>query len=177
MSSLVMVRYAHALLGLAEERGTLDQTEVDLANVCQVIRQYPEISHLVLNSTISQPEKEDFIDKIIPQDISRLVVQFIKVLIRKRRFEELDAIRQEFHRLYEKKRNIQEVTVITAVPVSKANEERLKKVLKNKLGTEIRLIYDVHPNVIGGMILRFDHTEINGSYSGRLEELSRKLRI
>jgi len=176
MDSLAVVRYSRALLELADERGELDKTEQDLTTVCTVVRQYPEIAHLVLNTTISQAEKEDFIDKIIPSEITRLVVQFIKVLIRKGRFEELDAIQKEFHQLYESKRGIKEVTAITAVPISGQHQNRLTSVLKKKLNSEIRLTNDVDPKILGGMVLRFNHIEIDGSYSNQLAELKQHLK-
>ena len=176
MDSLAVVRYTRALLELADERGELDKTERDLTSVCTVVGQYPEIAHLVLNTTISQTEKEDFIDKIIPSEISRLVVQFIKVLIHKRRFEELDAIQKEFHQLYESKRGIKEVVAITAVPISGQHQNRLTSVLKKKLNSEIRLTNDVDPKILGGMVLRFNHIEIDGSYSNQLAELKQHLK-
>jgi len=168
-------RYARALFGLAESRQTLQTVENDLIKVRQIVSQYPEISHLVLNSTISQMEKEDFLEKIFPGDISRLVINFLKILIKKRRFQDLSFMQEEFHRLFERKQGLQEVTVITAVPISTANQEKLKQALKKTLSCDIRLLTETDAKILGGMILRFNGTEIDGSYKNRLEALKQKL--
>jgi len=175
IDSTAVDRYARALLGLAEERKILPQVEKDLARVRQFVSQYPEISHLVLNSTISHAEKEDFIGKIIPSDVNPLVLEFIKVLMKKNRFRELGFIQERFHRLYEKHQGIEEVTCITAVPLNAAIQEKLKTVLKRRLKSEILLTTETDPRILGGMILRFSGQEIDGSFRGRLDELRQML--
>lgn len=175
MDPTAILRYARALFNLAQERQDLEQIEKDLSKIRELVKQYPEISHLVLNSTISLTEKEDFIEKIFPADISRLVIHFLKVLIKKRRFQEFPLMQEEFHRLYQKKQGVRGVTAITAVPMSPKSEERLLQVLKHKLKSEIRLLTQTDPLLLGGLILRFDGMEIDASYKNRLEQIRQKL--
>ena len=174
-SSHAARRYARALFGLAENRNELETTENSLGEACKSIKRHPEISHLVLNSTIARDEKEDFIDKVFLPPVSPLVVQFIKVLIRKRRFQELAAIQEEFHRRLEKKNGVEEVTAITAIPLSRANREKLHALLKNKLHAEVKLFEETNPNILGGLILKFGGYEINGSYRYQLDEIKQQL--
>lgn len=175
MDSKAVRRYARALFNLAELKTQLDLTEKDFLKIRQLVNQYPEISHLVLNSTISQAEKEDFIEKVFPPDLSKLILSFLKVLIKKRRFKELVSIQEEFHRLYEKKKNIQEVQVVTAVSMAPPAREKLIQALKKKLACEIRLMTETDPLILGGMIITFDGMQIDASYKTRLEVLRQKL--
>jgi F-type H+-transporting ATPase subunit delta len=168
-------RYARALFGLADSRGELEPLEKDLDDAKKLVRQHPEISNLVLNTTISQGEKEDFLEKVFPTAFSPLLIDFLKLLVKKRRFPELPFIQEEFHRLYEKKQGIQEVKAITVVPLSPPNQEKLREMLKRKLQCEIRLVTEIDRNLIGGFILRFNGTEINATYKNRLEEIRQKL--
>jgi len=175
MGSLASIRYARALFSIAESQTQADLVEKDLSRAMSIVKQYSEIQHLVLNPTIPQTEKEDFVDKIFPSDITPLVIQFIKVLIKKGRFGEFATIQEEFHKLYEKKLGIQEVTAITAVPLSKENEDKLIHVLEDKFKSKIHLINEADPKIIGGLILRFNGSEINGGYKARLEEIKQAL--
>ena len=168
-------RYSRALLEFAGKSVDLDALEKNFIHLITLLDQHPEITHLVLNSTISQAEKEDFVDKVFASDITRVLIQFIKVLIKKRRFQEVRLIQEEFHKLYEKKRGLQEVRVITASPLSQSSEKKLSAVLKTKLRSEIRLIPETDPSILGGLILRFNGTEIDASYKNRLAELRQKL--
>ncbi len=170
-----VARYARALFGLAEKRGELEALDRDFTNVRRLVDGHAEITHLVSNSTIAFAEKEDFLEKIVPAEISHLLLHFLKVLVKKKRFRELTAIQDAFHRLFEKKQGIQEVRVVSAAELSNAQEKKLQEVLKKKLNAQIRLVPTVDPNLIGGLILRFDGTEINASIRNRLEELRQKL--
>lgn len=168
-------RYSRAIFELGEKSGQLDSLDNQLLAARKIVEKYPEIGRLVSNSTIAFSEKEDFIGKIFPADLSPLVINFLKVLIRKKRFLGLSAIQEDFHRLYEKKRRVEEVTVISAVPLSEQNAAKLKSVLNKKLNSDINLIQQVNPHMIGGLILRFAGNEINASFRARLESLHQLL--
>lgn len=168
-------RYARALIELAEQSGDIQRIDKDFLKVRALLAKHPEITHLVGNSSISRVEKEDFIDKIFGDEISRPLINFIKVLIHKKRFSQMISIQEEFHRLCEKSRGIREFAVLTPYSLSTENTGRLKKMLANKFKSEIRLIAEIQENMLGGMILRFDGKEINMSYRDRLEDIRRRL--
>jgi F-type H+-transporting ATPase subunit delta len=175
MESPAVERYTRALFDLAQKRRELEKIEKDLERADAIVRQYPEISSLLLNSTIAVSEKEDFMNKIFPSDISPLVIQFLKVLVKKHRFQDLSAIQKRFHRAFEQKQNIQEVTAISAVPLSESNREKLRGVLKKTLQSEILLTVKVNADLLGGFVLHFNGTEIDASYRNHLDALRQKL--
>lgn len=175
MDSRAAGRYARALFELAGRQNKLEKIEKNLGVLRTLVEKHPEINHLVLNSTISLREKEDFLEKIFTAETDPLLLHFLKLLVRKGRFQELETIQKVFHRLYEQARGVQEVRIITAAALSGTNEERLLQILKKKLGAEVRLIKEVDPSIIGGIILRFYEKEINASFKQRLEEISQLL--
>ena len=168
-------RYSHALYLLAESQNQLDMIDDQLIAVRQLVEKHREIPHLVSNSTIALAEKEDFIGKVVPADTLPLLVNFLKVLIKKRRFKELPAMQEEFHRYYERKRRIEEVTVISAVPLSDENTAKLENTLTKKFNYHVRLVTKTDPKMIGGLILRFGGQEINASFRSRLDTLRQLL--
>ena len=169
------LRYARALFGLAKERNEIRKIEKDFSELVALLKKHPEITRLVINSTISQAEKENFIDKILPPEFSKTLVQFAKVLIKKRRFAQIAFIQETFHRFYETEQGIQEVRVVTPVVLSSAAEKKLTQALKNKLKSDVYLVPEIDPDLMGGMILRFGGMEIDASYKNRLLELRQKL--
>ena len=60
------LRYARALFGLAETGKALDTIQRELREATELVAQHPEISHLLMNTTIAREEKEDFVEKILP---------------------------------------------------------------------------------------------------------------
>ena len=168
-------RYARALFALAEERGELDKIEEEFKEVVQLAKRHPEISRLVLNSTLSREEKEDFLEKILPREFSTLLKNFLKVLIRKKRFQDLPLIQEKFHRLYEEKKGLQRVRVLTPIPLNEILQEKLRQVLGKKLKREIYLEMAQDPEILGGFVLDFDGTQMDASFRSRLQELKQKL--
>lgn len=168
-------RYAHALFNLAEEAGILERVDREFSEAAAWVRQCPEISILLRNTTISHGEKEDFIRKVFPKEFSSLLIHFIKVLVRKKRFGELSSIQEQFHHLYQEKEGIQPVRVESPVPLGKTLEEKLQSVLGKKLNRKIILETAVKPELLGGLVLDFKGNQIDASYRTALLELKQTL--
>ena len=171
------LRYAQALLELAAAEGKLDEIDRGFQETNRLIEKHPEISNLLMNTTIARDEKEDFLDKILPENTPSLLVNFIKVLIKKRRFQELGLIVGTYHRLYEEKKGIRHVRVTAAFPLDEMLQEKLKGALQKKLSGQISLETETRPDLLGGMILDFGGTQIDGSFKTALHELKQKLLV
>ncbi len=168
-------RYSRALFGLAKKQDGLDDVAADFLAVRRMVESHSEITNLVSNSTISLAEKEDFLDKILPSDIAKLLVNFLKVLVRKRRFREVNFIQERFHALYEKHKGIRKVNVISAAELSQSLLEKLRGMLERKMNAYIELVPEIDPSMIGGLILRYEDKEINASFRDRLRDLKQKI--
>jgi len=168
-------RYAHALFNLAEEDSSLERVDREFSEAVERVRCYPEISNLLRNTTLSREEKEDFASKVFPKEFSSLLINFIKVLVRKKRLGELSGIQEQFHHLYQEKEGVQPVRVESPVPLGKTLEEKLCSVLGKKLNRKIILDPVVKPELLGGLVLDFEGNQIDASYRTVLQELKQSL--
>ena len=168
-------RYARALMGLVLRQGQADPVEKDFTAVRTVVDQHPEITRIVLNSTVPHAEKQSLMDKLFGEKIARPLLDFLKVLIEKRRFSQLGNIQEEFHRLYEKQKGIREIKVISPVALAPESRNKIAAVLKQKLRSEIRLVTEVDPKILGGLIVRFDGREMDMSFRARFFEIRQLL--
>jgi F-type H+-transporting ATPase subunit delta len=171
----VVSRYARALFALAEEQNATAEADKGLETVQKLTEQHPSVLRLISNPTISVIEKKDFIEKFFAGSAPKIVVHFLNVLLEKKRISELAPVQLEFRRLFEAKKGIKEVTALSAVEISPANLEKLKTVLAKKLSSEIRIKTEVDPDLIGGLIVRFDGKEVNASFRARLDEVRQRL--
>jgi len=169
------LRYARALLELAESEGKLDTIYKELLETVELVQKYPEIPHLLMNTTIAREEKEDFLEKILPRQTTALLLNFMKVLIKKKRFQDLALIAGAFHKLYETKKGIQRVRVQSPLPLDEALKDKLRHALEKKMKREIVIEPEVNPEILGGLILDFEGTQIDGSFRTVLGELKQKL--
>lgn len=173
----VAIPYARALFELAEAEGGFDEFYKEFLEATDLIARHPKISHLLMSTTIAREEKEDFIEKILPEGTSVLLVNFLKVLIRKRRFQALDLIVEKFQELYEEGKGIHRVRVEAAIPLGEVLQEKLRRALEKRMKGEVILESVVNPEILGGFILDFDGTQIDASFRTVLHELKQKLSV
>lgn len=173
--TLASARYARALFKLAENEKELPRIEALLADLAKTAAGHPEVISITQNPTLRESEKSAFIEKIVPADSPALFKNFLRVLLEKKRFPILNEIQSEFHRLFEKKRGVLEVELLSVVSFSKTLQEKLKKVLENKLRSSVRFVPKTDPSLLGGFLLRFDGREIDCSFKNRIEEIEQQL--
>lgn len=175
IDTIAASRYTRALFELAEKESRLAETDQALTHLKNLLETHPEILRLVANPTLSDEEKFELIRKILPKTIPELLTRFLKVLLEKKRFALLPAIQALFDDLFDKKRGIEEVEMISPVPLSAAFQEKLKAVLQKKLRSQIQLISKIDARLIGGFVLHFDDKEIDCSFRNRIHEIQQRL--
>jgi len=109
------------------------------------------------------------------EESSGLFVNFVMLLIDKKRLESFSEIADGYRHLYEQSQGIIEVRAITAIPLERELEERARETLEQKTGRQVRLIKSTDPDIIGGMILIIEDKIIDGSIRHQLGTLRKEL--
>lgn len=65
--------------------------------------------------------------------------------------------------------------VVSAIPLSDQQKQRLGSALARIYGRQVHLNLDVDPEVLGGVRVRIGDEVINGSIADRLDEASRRM--
>lgn len=71
--------------------------------------------------------------------------------------------------------NTVDVEVVSAVPLSPAQSEKLGQALTARLKRRVRMQNSVDPALLGGAVIRAGDMVIDGSLKGRLERLATEL--
>jgi F-type H+-transporting ATPase subunit delta len=169
--------YARALVGAAQEAGTLDAAldEFD-AVVRDVLDAHPRFEQLMASAMLSAEEKSAAIDRVFGGRASELMINFLKVVARHGRLDCLRAIHRAAGRLRDELRNRVQVEVSTAAPLDAASRRRLLETLREKLGREPLVNQRVDPTLIGGAVIRLGDTVFDGSVANQLEILRQQMR-
>ncbi|MFA6410295.1 MAG: ATP synthase F1 subunit delta [Candidatus Buchananbacteria bacterium] len=108
-------------------------------------------------------------------ELKQALQNLIKILARKGLLSSADKIISDFKKYYNEKEGIVEITIETAFALSLAEKEDLIKEMKKNTGQQIELAEKINPELIGGMILHFNDTLIDGSLKTQLQNLRKKL--
>ena len=71
---------------------------------------------------------------------------------------------------------ILEVCVLSAVALNEGQKNRLTEKLATLTGKKITLLCRVDPTVLGGIRLRYDGLQVDGTVQGHLEMLGKSLK-
>jgi len=168
-------RYATALLDAALKKGIAAQVEEDARALRQIIQDQPAYKTFLLSPQVLTSEKKAMIEKAFSKRASDLFVRFLNLLLDKKRFGLIEEIIEGYIILHERHQGIMEATVITAVPIDKALEEKVRKKLEAETDKTIRITTEVDPDIIAGMIIKLDGMIIDGSIKFRMETLRRQI--
>ena len=170
----VKEEYGKALFLLSEESDSSDRIREDALIVKAVIRENPEIKKLADTPAISKAERLSVIDRAFG-GLSELTLNTAKLLAERHAFYLLDGVMDEFLAEYDLSRGIERAEVITALPLTEEQKERLRTRLEKETGKTVILNAKTDPTMLGGVKLRYMGKQLDGSLRARLDRLRRQL--
>jgi F-type H+-transporting ATPase subunit delta len=173
---LIADRYAQALSSTVESTEELSALRDELLRVAAVVRESPELGHVLENPVIDGDEKIAVMVEIARRlETSQLTQRFLRVVGQHGRLVILDAIARAVSEAYDERAGIHEVRIRSAVPLEDALKERLAAVLEKVAGGTIRIEETVDPSLMGGLVARVGTQVFDGSLKTRLSEMRSRL--
>ena len=166
-------RHAQALFQIASEHNNIEGWQSDLEIIESVISD-PELASVLENPKFHLNDKIEIINKSLPQ-LSQIVRNFVGFLVAKQRLAILGQIVIEYKRMADAHRGLEHAVVTTAIPLEKADEQKLASHLAEVAGKQIVLSTNVDPIILGGFVARIGDKLIDGSTRSRLDSLKGKL--
>jgi len=176
MQSGIAHRYAKALFQAALEAGAADEVFADAQSLLTVTSEFPQVRKFLLSPQVPTEEKHALVTKVVGGRAHKLFVDFLHLLIDKKRIVIAKEVVETYRDIYEKHKGVLAVKAITAVPLDEPQRQKLVRTLEEKTRKTIRLKQTVNPDILGGMILIIDDKVIDGSVRHKLERLGRRLR-
>ena len=84
---------------------------------------------------------------------------------------ELKQIIQQFINIYNIKHNIAEIDVSSVVELSKIQKQNLLEKLKKIFNKDMIINYYINPEILGGIIIKYDDIIIDASVQNKLKKL------
>lgn len=165
--------YAKALYRSATDESWRDQIMNDVHQLSDML------SHTTLFRDLSSPilgkfKQKELLSELSKQlNLSQITTDFLYVVVDKGRLSFLQKILQAYQKIYLEGKNIVEVEVETAVPLTEHQTKALTKGLTEKLKKEIILHQKLNERILGGLILRYQSYEIDDSLNGKVQAIEK----
>ena len=162
--------YADSLFEADENR---EKILSDLMTVSDVIENSSEFASTMLNPAISLNIKFEIIDEIFKNELSPKILNFIKIIVEKNRFNEFGQIISAYKELLDSANNTQNVEIISAIELSDSQKQNIIEKLSAKLNKNIKPDWIIDKSIIAGLVIKMDDNVIDSSVKNKLEKLSR----
>jgi F-type H+-transporting ATPase subunit delta len=166
--------YAHAAFLFADSHQALKEWS-GMLEFLAVVAADPEMSELIENPRLTETQIAELFIGIGADRLDENCHNFIRLLAENRRLKLLPEIAA----LFEIQRRDAEQSIraelITAFPVTAAQQAAVTAALKQRLGREIELECITDATLLGGAIIRAGDLVIDGSVRGKLERLGNSL--
>lgn len=167
--------YARTLFELAEAKSQLAPLKDEIEAVLSVFDKTPMLRSALQSPALSS-EKKLALMKPLSDKASDLFKRFLRLLEIKGRLALLRDICEEFLRLEEEKRNVLRARVVSALPLSADQLQRLASGLSARRPGKTYLLHnEVDASLIAGFRVEEDDVVTDASLSHKLNALRQKL--
>ena len=170
-SSETANRYALALYELAKENSELEVVEKDINELLVIYNTSEDLKNFIKDPTQSQSSQLEILNKISAEmSLSKIVKNFLSILIAKRRIFFLNVIFQNFISLISKKRGELNASLISSKNLTNEELKNLNAELSESMATTITFDYKVDENLIGGLKMQIGSLMVDTSIKNKLKK-------
>ncbi|MCD6435810.1 MAG: F0F1 ATP synthase subunit delta [Clostridiales bacterium] len=176
MAKLVAKTYSQALFEFALESDSLNSINEEFEFVVNSFKTYNEFFELFKSPKISIEDRKRIIREVFQEKISTGMLNFILIILDKRRSSEIINIDYEFKKLFDKHFGIAKAYVKSVKELDENEKSELVKKLSELTGKEIHLKTSIDPEMIGGVYIKIGDKVIDGSIRNKLNEIKEELK-
>ena len=166
--------YGRALYELSCEENLTDNVLSDLNEVSGVLAENQEFVRLLDSPAIPAEERISMIDDVF-KGATHITLNFIKVLTEMRAVSAFSKCASCFRKMYDDEKGILRAEIISAVELSTAQCDAICAKISAETGKQVIPTNKVDASILGGVILRYDGKQLDGSVARRLDDMRKQL--
>lgn len=167
----VEITYGKALFEAARDLNKVDTILDELKEISEILQHDPDFNEFFNTPVISGPEKKEIVEQVFGGRISQETLNFLMVLIDKRRMASFPRIVREYQKLINKEHGISLGTVYSVEPLTDIQlssfEEKTAKLLKKN----VKLVNKTDALLLGGVKIFVEGKVIDASIRKQLQDL------
>ncbi|HNQ18842.1 MAG TPA: ATP synthase F1 subunit delta [Smithellaceae bacterium] len=172
MISNISKRYARAFFEIAAEEKKLEQLHSELNQFSSMITQNKALKEFLANPIIEQDNKKAVVEKIISKlNFSKMTVNFLKLLVDKKRIDSLPDIEICYRQLMDEALKKVRINVKTAFPLSSKMRDYIIANMEKISGRKADITVETAPELLGGVIISVGDTLYDGSVKSQLNNM------
>lgn len=173
---VIAKRYANALFEIAHEQGTVEQVKQELAVVNDVFKETDDLMEVFAHPKFTTAQKKDIIQKSFGKSLSAPVLNTLLTLVERDRIAIVFDLINHYHMFANEQQQTAAAKVYSVMPLSDEEQNKISAVFAERVGKKTLQIENViDPTLVGGIKVRIGNRIFDGSISGKLKRMERKL--
>jgi F-type H+-transporting ATPase subunit delta len=157
-----------ALFAAAEKQNTLDQLEDDLFRLERILQSEGEVSAILDEFTVDAARRTALLDRLVASKVTPITLALLHHAVTSQRKRSLTLAIDDLLERATTRQQRSVARVISAVPLSDAQQDRLAAVLSTMYGRAMSVRTALDPQVQGGLVVRVGDEVIDGSIATRV---------
>ena len=180
MSSLVSAQvaepYAEALMSVAQNNNLVDQFGDTIRSLIGLIEEVPDLRSFLENPVIKEEDKKAVIRQIVGENANQYLVNFLMLLVERRRIQFVEAIGQKYLELQRQLNNTVLAEVTSATQLTDEQRQTISNKVKELTGAAgVELKTSIDPELIGGAVIKVGSQVYDASLRGQLRRIGLNL--
>lgn len=167
--------YGTTLYDLAVECENVEQMLEEITALRQAFEETPLYLTLMNTPNLQKQERVDLVDQAFRGKIHIYLLNFLKILAENGTAHEFIDTAKQFRKEYNWHNGIETVTVVSAVALGAEQEAALEGKLSQLTGKTIHLEKRVDPACLGGLRLRMEGLQLDGTVKNKLDAIRTRL--
>lgn len=172
---MTAVSYAEALYSLAQDENVSEEIYSQIDAVKFAFTDNPSLSKILDRPCSDSAERNALIDRCFAQ-ANTYLLNCIKIMSKRRVASHFPEMADEFMRIYRRENGIEIVNVVSAVPMSSVQVDKLKAKLESMLDKTVIINASVDAGILGGIIVRTESSQMDASVKSRLDDIGKQIK-
>jgi F-type H+-transporting ATPase subunit delta len=172
MKGSVITPYADALMSLAQAQNLTDEFGSNCTDLLGMLDGSPELGQILSNPIVKIADKKAILGKVVGSTIHPFMVNFLMILVDRRRIGNLAEICQRYQAALRKLKGTILAEVTSAVALTESQTQSIRdRVQGITSANSVEILANVDPDIIGGVIIKFGSQVIDSSLRAEIRRL------
>lgn len=175
-SSEIAEPYAQALMALAQNQQLTTVFGDSIRDLLALLDESPDLEALLSNPVVKDDDKKAILRRILGGQVNPYLLNFMLLLVDKRRILFLRAICQQYQVLLRKLTNTVLAEVVSVLKLTDSQRQSVIDKVKQLTGArDVEIETTIDPDILGGVIIKVGSQVFDSSLKGQLRRISLSL--
>ena len=170
-TGIIPMRYAKALIAFAKEQKAEKPVYENMRLLSQSYTQQSDLRKIMDNPLVLSEDKLMLASTAAGGNVCEQFTRFVQLVLRQRRENFLQSMSLLYIELYRKSNHIQTVSLVTATPVTKTEEDKIRKLINKSDKDTLEFKVSVDKDILGGFILTIGTYRMDASVNTQLKRV------